>query len=52
MKLHWLIRAHSTYVIKGRYPRSLIDEWEDYDALKGSESISPGQERFSPCYLI
>ena len=35
-----LLKAH---VVQGPYPTSLIEQWDKYDALKGSESARPGQ---------
>lgn len=35
-----LLKAH---VVQGPYPQSLLDLWDEYDDVKGSESIRPGR---------
>ncbi|KAF8309153.1 hypothetical protein DL93DRAFT_2141714 [Clavulina sp. PMI_390] len=35
------MRLIRTNIVKGRYPAQLIEEWDEYDDIKGSESISP-----------
>ncbi len=31
-----------TYVVRGRYPTTLLDLWDEYHGRKGSESVRPG----------
>jgi len=33
-----------TYVVRGKYPSLLLSLWDEYNDLKGSESIKPGEE--------
>lgn len=43
-----LLRA---YVVRGRYPSLLLDLWDQYDELKGSESVRPGKYKHAhQCY--
>ena len=37
------VRLLRAYVVRGRYPSLLLDLWDQYDNLKGSESIRPGK---------
>jgi hypothetical protein len=32
-----------TYVVRGKYPSLLLSLWDEYNDVKGSESIKPGQ---------
>ena len=31
-----------TYVVRGKYPSLLLDLWDEYNQIKGSESVRPG----------
>jgi serine/threonine-protein kinase haspin len=31
-----------TYVVRGKYPSLLLDLWDEYNKVKGSESVRPG----------
>ena len=33
-----------TYVVRGKYPSLLLSLWDEYNDLKGSESVKPGEE--------
>ncbi|KAF9514767.1 hypothetical protein BS47DRAFT_1294794 [Hydnum rufescens UP504] len=35
------IKLLKTYVVRGRYPNSLLEEWDAFDERKGSQSFSP-----------
>ncbi|KAK7676876.1 hypothetical protein QCA50_020132 [Cerrena zonata] len=44
-----LLRA---YVVRGRYPSLLLDLWDQYDKVKGSESVRPDSFTASQTYAI
>ena len=37
------IKLLRTYVVRGKYPSLLLSLWDEYNDVKGSESIKPGQ---------
>lgn len=39
------IKLLRTYVVRGKYPSLLLSLWDEYNEVKGSESIKPGEER-------
>jgi len=38
------IKLLRTYVVRGKYPSLLLSLWDEYNDVKGSESIKPGKE--------
>jgi len=40
-----------TYVVRGKYPSLLLSLWDEYNDVKGSESIKPGESERGQLYL-
>ena len=40
------VRLLKAYVVRGRYPELLLRLWDEYNEVKGSESIRPGKSVF------
>ena len=40
------IKLLRTYVVRGKYPSLLLSLWDEYNDVKGSESIKPGKDVF------
>ena len=37
------VKLLKTYVVRGRYPEVLLQLWDEYNEIKGSESVRPGE---------
>ena len=55
----WTFTSTSSYVIQGRYPKSLLSLWDAYNDAKGSENIRPGRYiqthhlfKFNDCVIL
>ena len=45
-----------TYIVRGKYPSLLLSLWDEYNVVKGSESIKPGEGEtrldFRPAHVL
>ena len=44
------VKLLKTYVVRGRYPEVLLQLWDEYNEIKGSESVRPGELGLSGAY--
>lgn len=41
-----------TYVVRGKYPSLLLSLWDEYDDVRGSESIKPGESKLGLIFVF
>ncbi|KAL1739484.1 hypothetical protein HDZ31DRAFT_68883 [Schizophyllum fasciatum] len=46
------VRLLKAYVVRGRYPEHLLSLWDEYNEVKGSESVRPDTFSVSQLYAI
>ncbi|TRM68184.1 hypothetical protein BD626DRAFT_450537 [Schizophyllum amplum] len=46
------VRLLKAYVVRGRYPEHLLSLWDEYNDVKGSESVRPDTFNVSQLYAI
>ena len=45
------VKLLKTYVVRGRYPEVLLQLWDEYNEIKGSESVRPGEVDSCGAYI-
>ncbi|KAF5393133.1 hypothetical protein D9757_001303 [Collybiopsis confluens] len=46
------VKLVKSYIVRGRYPQTLLEQWDEYEKEHGSESVRPDSFSVSQAYAI